>query len=354
MTVPMPTESELKKLAPKARPGYIKAFIAGSSHLREAGILDSNLRLCHFLAQTMAETDGWTILRESLDYKTVGRVREVFGSRTRKYSDEWIKDNLIGNPVNFGDFTYGGRMGNGKGSVPGKACSDGYNFRGGGYLQTTGRGAVTEYATACGLKVDDDMLDDIPTTLRFACAEWKTSNCNKWADKNDILAVSRVINVGSATSGVMPNGLPDRKAWFRKVWVAFGDARKTIPDATSITAKDLAKQGSTTITAAQAIQGGTVAVGAVSGIAQATQDAPVAPVKEIVEKVQDVGNSLDAVSVGISSIKGFVAAATSELWIIVILFCVGAFVAARYIINRRVSDARLGLNAARVSSETAA
>jgi putative chitinase len=346
MTVPMPTEGELKKLAPKARAGYIKAFIAGSSHLREAGILDNPLRLCHFLAQTMAETDGWTILRESLDYKHVSRLREVWPGRLKKYSDDWIRDNLVGKPIAVGDLAYGGRMGNKKGT-------DGFNFRGGGYLQTTGRGAVEEYCTACGLKPDDDILDDIPSTLRFACAEWKSANCNKWADKNDLLAVSKIINVGSATSGVMPNGMSDRRMWFKKVWAVFGDERKTIPEATSITAKDLAAAGSSTVTTAQAVKGGATALATVAGVAQATQDAPVSPVKDVIEQVSTVSTQMDTVAMGIGSVKGFVTAATSELWIVVILFCVGAYFAARYIIQRRVSDARMGLNSSRVPDSTA-
>ena len=37
------------------------------------------------------------------------------------------------------------------------------------------------------------------------------NNVNKYADKDDVLAVSRLVNVGNANSTVTPRGLDDRK-----------------------------------------------------------------------------------------------------------------------------------------------
>ena len=45
---------------------------------------------------------------------------------------------------------------------------------------------------------------------------WKNNNLNKWADADDILSVSRVINLGNATTKAIPNGMEDRKKYLMK------------------------------------------------------------------------------------------------------------------------------------------
>lgn len=214
----MITEADLKRFAPKARREYVDALIGGQEHLRDAGILESPLRLCHFLAQCGHETNGFTIVRESLNYTSTKRLREVWPARFRNKSDAELKP-LIKNGVALGDAVYMGRMGN---NQPG----DGYAYRGGGFLQTTGRSAVEKYAKACGVPMASNLLDDIGMTLRFACVEWQESNCCEYADENDLTKVSKAINVGSATSNVKPVGFADRQRWFAKAWGIWGEEGK--------------------------------------------------------------------------------------------------------------------------------
>lgn len=211
----MITREDMKKFAPKARQDYVDALIDGLKHLQEAGILDNEMRIAHFMAQCAAETGGFTVVRESLTYTTADRLRKVWPSRFRNKSDAQLS-HLLRNPMALGDAVYMGRMGN---TMPG----DGYNYRGGGFLQTTGKSAVEKYCAACGLSIAPDILDDIPTTLRFACVEWVESGCNEWADENALVKVSRAINVGSATSSVAPVGMKEREQWFAKAWAVWGD-----------------------------------------------------------------------------------------------------------------------------------
>lgn len=214
----MITREDIAKFAPKARQEYVDALIDGADYLQEAGILDSELRVSHFLAQCAAETGGFTVLRESLTYTTAKRLREVWPSRFRNKSDAELA-HLLRNPVALGDAVYRGRMGN-------TASGDGYNYRGGGFLQTTGKYAVEKYCKACGVSISADILDDIPMTLRFACIEWQESGCNEWADENALVKVSRAINVGSATSNVAPVGMKAREQWFAKAWSIWGGKGK--------------------------------------------------------------------------------------------------------------------------------
>ncbi len=199
------TRESFRRFAPKAKPAYVKALFDGIGHLEKAGILDSVERWSHFIGQCAAETDGFTILRESLDYRTVRAVRAAWPKRSRPYSDAWIEANLLRKPVALGDWAYGGREGNRKGT------SDGFDFRGGGWLQTTHRNATAGYCTKCGFPMSSDVLDDPNITLDLAILERPERNCNAYADAGDILAISKIINTGSASSGVIPNGLDRRR-----------------------------------------------------------------------------------------------------------------------------------------------
>jgi putative chitinase len=211
----MITRDDIKKFAPKAKPEYVNALIDGLPHLQEAGILNSELRVAHFMAQCAAETGGFNVVRESLTYTTAERLRKVWPARFRNKTDAQLS-HLLRNPVALGDAVYMNRMGN---TMPG----DGYNYRGGGFLQTTGKSAVAKYCAVCGISISPDILDDIPTTLRFACVEWVESKCNDWADENSLVKVSRAINVGSASSSVAPVGMEEREQWFAKAWGIWGD-----------------------------------------------------------------------------------------------------------------------------------
>jgi putative chitinase len=210
--------ADLKKFAPRANPEYVAALLGGMETLRSAGILDTELRLCHFMGQVGAETGGFSVVRESLNYMTAKRVREVWPARFRHKSDIELAP-LVRNPIRLGDEVYLGRMGN---AHPG----DGYTYRGGGFLQTTGRAAVMRYCKACEVPFRPDALDDISLTLRFACHEWGEAKCNDYADENDLTKVSKAINTGSAFSNSKPVGMTAREDWFAKAWAIWGSKGK--------------------------------------------------------------------------------------------------------------------------------
>ena len=348
MPLDMITREQLYRFAPHADPKYVAAILGGETALRDAGVLDEPLTLAHFLAQCGAETDGFRIVRESLTYTSVSRVREVWPARARKCSNEFIKLNLIRNPIALGDWAYGGREGNRKGT------KDGFNFRGGGPLQTTHANAVKAYCKALNIPARDDILDDIPTTLLFACSEWKSSNCGKYAKQNNILAVSKIINTGSATSGVMPNGLADRKAWFKKAWGVWGDQRETIPHVTDLTVTDLRSAGSETIKSSDLLKigstlGGVASLGAgVAGNSGIVETLPSIPQVEPIQQIRNMTESADAMTAFATSFKGLVALAVSNIWVLGLVCGVGGYFLAKHIINRRLTDARLGYNTARV------
>lgn len=227
------TEADLKKFAPKARPEYITTLIGGLFQLRQAGILDNSYRLCHFMAQCAHETGGFTIVRESLYYKRAAQLRKTWPARFRDKTEADLVP-LLKNEKKLGEAVYFGRMGN---VQPG----DGYDYRGGGYLQTTGRGAVASYCKRLGLDPSPSLLDDPATTLQFAVLEWTDAKCNELADENDLTKVSKAINTGSASGNVKPNGMQSRQEWFARAWGIWGDKGKAdVPASEPMTGSEVA------------------------------------------------------------------------------------------------------------------
>lgn len=349
MTIPMPTRKELLAWAPQAKAEYITSLVALEPELRAAGLLDHELALCHFLGQVGAETNGLTIVRESMNYRSVERIRQVWPARTRKLSDSYIKMNLVGNPVALADFAYGGRMGNAKGS------EDGFLYRGGGPMQTTGKSACVAYCKALGVPFAPDVLDDIALTWRFAIHEWKTSGCQKYALQNDILSVSKIINTGSAASNIPPNGLDHRKRWLKRAWSVWGDAsRPKVPEVADLTVTKLKQAGSETISLSDAIKKGAAAGGVVSAITGAASESgvvetvPKVGTQDLIDSLRQGSESVDAVTAFVQSVKGFWLLLCTNIWVLGLVLAIGAYWYAKRIDWRRLIDARLGTNISRL------
>ena len=85
------------------------------------------------------------------------------------------------------------------------------------------RTAVKSYGDALGLDLvgHPELAADPVTSLRIACEFWNRNNLSPFADADDVLAISKIINTGPNGS-VTPNGLQDRKDYLAKAKVAFG------------------------------------------------------------------------------------------------------------------------------------
>lgn len=87
-----------------------------------------------FLANILHESGNFTIKSENMNYKTPSRLVEIWPSRFNSTN----APQYINNPSKLANLVYSGRMGN---TQP----NDGFNFRGGGFAQITGRDSYTAY-----------------------------------------------------------------------------------------------------------------------------------------------------------------------------------------------------------------
>lgn len=178
--------------------------------------INSPLRAAHFLAQIAHESGDFTIKTESMNYSTPARIVEIWPSRFnldgtggKKNANDYIK-----NQEKLAEAVYGGRMGN---NNPG----DGFRFRGGGWLQLTGKDAYKGYASYLGKTVEDtaDLLrTDNHYALDAACWEYCINmKLNRVADQgptDDIVKkITKIVNGAYI-------GLAERQSNFSKFWNA--------------------------------------------------------------------------------------------------------------------------------------
>lgn len=168
--------------------------------------VNTQLRLAHFLGQLQHES-GLKPIEENLRY-SAKRLTEVFG---KYFPTLEIANQYAMRPQKIANRVYSGRMGNGN-----EASGDGYRFRGRGFLQITGRNnytALTKWAKANGIDADyvnnPDLLLRESDALIAALWFWTANDLNKYADKDDILTITKRINGGLT-------GINDRKTQVSK------------------------------------------------------------------------------------------------------------------------------------------
>lgn len=195
--------SVLEHLYPTASDETLTAFADQNEALfAKFGISDRQNRLHFFLAQIGHESGGLRIREENMSY-SAKRMREVWPKR---FPTAASTDGYVHNPRALANKVYNGRMGNVDGT------DDGYNFRGRGFLQVTGRDGYDQISTRTGLDAtgNPSIVNDPAHALHCACAMWDWKKCNAPSDAGDFIGVTRKINGGTV-------GMQDRYAWLAKV-----------------------------------------------------------------------------------------------------------------------------------------
>lgn len=170
--------------------------------------IDTPLLVAHVMAQISHECGAGRDVVENLNY-TAKRLTEVWPTRFKTLADAAP---YAGNPRALGNKVYNGRMGNRPGT------DDGYNFRGRGGSQTTGRNGYERVAKATKIDVvnNPDLIIDPRYFLECAVSDFINCGCLPYAKADDIGAVSAALNVGDPKAVSKVVGLPERRAWLAK------------------------------------------------------------------------------------------------------------------------------------------
>ncbi|TIQ96705.1 glycoside hydrolase family 19 protein [Mesorhizobium sp.] len=198
--------ADLARLSPTASPAII-AGIAVNAHLLDQAGINTPIRLRHFFARVCVETGGLRSLEENLSY-SAERLTRVWPKRFPSLA---VAKPFAKNPAKLAEKVYGGRLGNFK---PG----DGWNFRGSGLLQNTGRENFEEVEDETGLPVTSqpELLRTFPGALQAATIYWTKRKINALADQDDVTGVCKGVNGGTI-------GLSEQKTWLAKaakIWPA--------------------------------------------------------------------------------------------------------------------------------------
>jgi putative chitinase len=158
--------------------------------------IDTPQRLAAFLAQTAHESGGYRAIKENLNYRAA-TLRKVF---PKYFPTDELAAQYAGKPEMIANKVYGSRMGNGD-----ESSGDGYRYCGRGLIQLTGKDNYTRYAQSLEISVEEasEHLTTFEGCVQSAAWFWENNNLNQWADKGDILTLTKRINGGTI-------GLEDR------------------------------------------------------------------------------------------------------------------------------------------------
>jgi len=195
-------KSIIKAAAPQVTAINLEKYVPYLEKLMPEYQINSALRMRHFLAQLLHESGGLSAVRENLNY-SAARLLQIFP----KYFNSAQAAEYANKPEKIANRVYANRLGNGQ-----ENSGDGWKYRGGGLIQTTGKSNFA--ATGKGIGIDlvrlPELIAEPPFAVESACWFWKTNGLNALADKNDIIAVTKRINGGT-------NGLDDRKKYFNNL-----------------------------------------------------------------------------------------------------------------------------------------
>jgi putative chitinase len=165
------------------------------------------LRLAHFLSQCGHESGGFTAVRENLNYKAPGLMK-IF---KKYFPNAKIALQYEKKPDKIANLVYANRMGNGS-----EASGDGFNYRGRGYIQLTGKSNYQLFDKT----VPEDITsnpDLVATKYPLASAAFFFNNnklwaiCDKGATPDVVLAVTKRVNGGTI-------GIIDRQKHFNEYY----------------------------------------------------------------------------------------------------------------------------------------
>lgn len=195
----MLTVEQFKKLFPGNKEA--DAWTAALNAILPKYGITTPLRLAGFLSQCGHESEGFTAVKENLNYSAEALTR----TWPKRFPTE-VAAKYARQPERIGNRAYANRLGNGP-----EESGDGWKHRGRGVIQLTGKDNYVAFAKAVGKSYEEIVayLETKEGAVESACWYWATRSLNRLADAGNVLALTKAINGGT-------NGLADRKARYAK------------------------------------------------------------------------------------------------------------------------------------------
>jgi putative chitinase len=200
------TKQQLKEMIP--RNPYIDQWYKAISEILPEYEINTPKRVAAFLAQCAHESGGFVFLKENLNYKAAS-LRKVF---PKYFPDDATAAAYANKPEKIANRVYANRMGNGD-----ENSGDGWRYCGRGLIQLTGKDNYTFFAASIDVPIQEaaEYLQTFEGAVQSACFFWEQNNLNQWADKGDILTLTKRINGGTI-------GLEDRIKHYEHALHIFG------------------------------------------------------------------------------------------------------------------------------------
>jgi putative chitinase len=189
------TQAQLAQVVPKNP--YLDHWYHALSQALPDYDINTPQRVAAFLAQCAHESGNFVFIKENLNYKAESLMRVW----PRYFPDLATAKKYAHNQEMIANRAYANRMGNGP-----EESGDGWKFCGRGLIQLTGRSNYQNFADSLEISIDEasEYLKTFEGCVQSACWFWEANNLNQWADKGDILTLTKRINGGTL-------GLEDRK-----------------------------------------------------------------------------------------------------------------------------------------------
>jgi len=202
----MLTLQMLQKLWPHGDqhvPGLIEGIANAAPTIFPKYGLNTDLVIAQAMAQFSEECGAGLEMVENMNYSAHGLLKTFPTHFTGTMAQRFAH-----NPRMIGDVAYGGRMGN---APP--PSDDGFNFRGRGLSQVTGRDGYNKLQISLGkqglsldLLADPDLVSGPVHALECGVADFVLCGCLAPAQEDNIVSVTKHLNGGL-------NGLAERKRW---------------------------------------------------------------------------------------------------------------------------------------------
>lgn len=211
----MITAETLLQYCPKAWEGYVDAFVAGKAEIEAAGI-NTPLIWSHFISQLAHESMGLAITRENTAWSG-DKMKALWPKRfpLGRFDPRIIK--AQGEPSLLANLAYATVNGN-------EGGDDGWEYRGGGLIQLTGRANYRAAGEAIGIDLEGEpeLIEDPGVGLKVALWYWQGHDLTRFAVHNYGRAVGNGINRGNPYSAQEPIGYDARQKWFSRAWALWG------------------------------------------------------------------------------------------------------------------------------------